>query len=87
MGGVGKTQVALQYAKQSRDLYDVFIWIGAETSHSIGQASRDSAQALELIQSEAELKDTNAAILKLRNWLRDTSKSSSWQNLHGQNRG
>lgn len=27
MGGVGKTQVALQYAKQIRSSYDVIIWI------------------------------------------------------------
>ena len=76
MGGVGKTQVALQYAKQSRDLYDAVIWIGAETSHSIGQTSRDAARELRLIQAETELKDTNAAISKLRSWLQTSSRLS-----------
>lgn len=72
MGGVGKTQVALLYAKKFRDHYDAVIWIAADTSYAMGQTCRDAAEALELITRESELKDMNSAISKLRTWLQNT---------------
>lgn len=75
MGGVGKTQVALQYAKQKRLFYDVIIWITAETTYSIGQSARDAGKASSLLTTEAEQKDISAAVVKLRGWLRSTGET------------
>lgn len=75
MGGVGKTQVALQYAKQVRSSYDVIIWIAAENAYSLGQTARDAGQALNLFTTEAENKDINGAMTRLRDWLRNTGKT------------
>ena len=85
MGGVGKTQVALQYARKYRDLYVAVIWIAAESPYTIGQTSRDAIEALGLISGEAELKDINAAISKLRTWLRNTGELHQHRNHHFSN--
>lgn len=76
MGGVGKTQVALQYAKQSRPSYNVTIWIAAETSYSIGQSSRDAGLALGLLTTESEHQDLGGAVVRLRNWLKNTGRDA-----------
>ncbi|KAK5088845.1 hypothetical protein LTR05_003067 [Lithohypha guttulata] len=74
MGGVGKTQIALQYAKQSKTVFDATIWIAAETAYSISQSARNACQMLNLISTESELKDISGAVTKLRSWLRDSGK-------------
>jgi hypothetical protein len=74
MGGVGKTQIALQYANRNRDQYQVIMWIAADNVISIGQSLRDIAKLLGFVQSEQELQDTIAATMKVKGWLNDTSK-------------
>ncbi|KAH7304982.1 P-loop containing nucleoside triphosphate hydrolase protein [Stachybotrys elegans] len=76
MGGVGKTQVALQYAYQYADTYDIIIWIAAETPITIGQSFREVAQGLHLCHEAEELRDTAVAIQRVKNWLSTTS--SRW---------
>ena len=72
MGGVGKTQIALQYANQSRELYRVVLWIAADNVINMGQSFRDIAEGLGLLQNDKEKQDTAAATLKVKNWLTNT---------------
>ncbi|KAI0024434.1 P-loop containing nucleoside triphosphate hydrolase protein [Xylariomycetidae sp. FL0641] len=76
MGGVGKTQLALQYAHQNTGTYDVVLWISADNAITIGQSFREVAQGLELSQTAEEIQDSAAATWKVKNWL--TSTTSSW---------
>lgn len=72
MGGVGKTQIALQYANKNRVVYNTILWISADTSISAGQSFRDIAYHLGLITTDEERKDTVAATLKVKEWLGKT---------------
>ena len=47
-GGVGKTQLALHYANTCKDIYDVVIWIPANTQTKITQALTRFAKKLNL---------------------------------------
>ncbi|XXH00199.1 Protein ssh4 [Hypoxylon texense] len=73
MGGVGKTQLALQYAHQSVGIYDVILWIAADSVITIGQSFREAAQGLQLCQTLDGIQDSAAAIWKVKNWLNTTS--------------
>lgn len=74
IGGVGKTQIALQYAKQSRDIYNAILWVAADNSISVGQSFREIAYNLGLVENDEEVQDAVKAILKVKNWLLETSK-------------
>ncbi|KAI1391090.1 TPR-like protein [Hypoxylon trugodes] len=65
MGGVGKTQLALQYAHESVDKYDIILWVAADNVITIGQSLRGIAQGLQLCQSPDEIQDSAAAIWKV----------------------
>ena len=76
MGGVGKTQIALQYASDSRQLFDTILWVSSEKAIRISQSFRDIARHTGLVQSDAETEDATASIMKVKDWLLDTRKSS-----------
>lgn len=78
MGGVGKTQVALQYANRNRQQYTAILWVAADNTISMGQSFREIAQGLGLVKSEDEIKDAVAAILKVKTWLTETRKYPLW---------
>lgn len=73
MGGVGKTQIALQYANRNHQLYSVMLWIAAQNTISMGKSFRDIAQDLGLVKGE-EIEDAVAAIRKVKNWLTQARK-------------
>ena len=76
-GGVGKTQIALQYAKQSRDKYQAILWVAADNSISVGQSFREIACNLGLVEDDDEIQDAIRAILKVKKWLSETSELPS----------
>lgn len=74
MGGVGKTQIALQYANRHRESYKTIIWVTADNVINMGQSFREVAKLLGLSRSEQELQDTQGCMLKVKNWLTEACK-------------
>ena len=72
LGGVGKTQLALQYANTSLDVYQVIAWIQADTQTNIVRALSDLATKLGLANGASD--DDGENVGKVRDWLNTTSK-------------
>ncbi|ORX98178.1 hypothetical protein BCR34DRAFT_607010 [Clohesyomyces aquaticus] len=72
MGGVGKTQIALQYALRNRASYKAVLWVSADNVINMGQSFREIAKLLGLAVTEEEMQDTVGATRKVKNWLSDT---------------
>ena len=71
-GGVGKTQLALNYANTSKDIYDVVIWIPAKTQIKITQALARFAKQLSLRNTS---EDDHQSIQNVRDWLNTSGKT------------
>jgi predicted ATP-dependent serine protease len=69
MGGVGKTQIAIQYAYRNLDKFDIVLWIAADNSLSVGQSFRSIAEGLGLLETDEELRDSAGAMYKVKTWL------------------
>ena len=78
MGGVGKTQIALKYVASNRQQFNTIIWISAGSSIQVSQSFRDVAGRLGFSGNDQETEDTMAAVMKVKDWLEQTSKR-----LHG----
>lgn len=75
MGGVGKTQVALQYATIGREIFDSVLWVAADSGITLGQSFREIARNLGLMGTETDQEtEDNIVILKVKDWLTKTSK-------------
>ncbi|PHH92515.1 hypothetical protein CDD83_7012 [Cordyceps sp. RAO-2017] len=75
MGGIGKTQIAIQYAYQNLDYFEVILWIAAANAITIRQSFRAIAEGLGLLGTEYERKDGAAATWKTKNWLLTTEST------------
>ncbi|KAI9658288.1 MAG: hypothetical protein M1821_002421 [Bathelium mastoideum] len=76
MGGVGKTQLALQYANQNRHKYQYILWLSADGPINLGQSFQEIAKRLKLAATEEELVDAASATLIVKEWL--VENSSPW---------
>ncbi|MER5433200.1 FxSxx-COOH system tetratricopeptide repeat protein [Streptomyces sp. NPDC002588] len=74
MGGVGKTQLAIEYAYRHQSEYDVVWWIPAERPGQIGQALVELAQRLGLVNTG----EANIAGPAVREALREGRPYSRW---------
>jgi predicted ATPase len=71
---VGKTQLALNYANLSRDLYDAIAWIQADTQTKLVQGLAAFASKLGL-PKEAGGEDDYQSIQKVKDWLNNSGKT------------
>ena len=76
MGGVGKTQIALRYASTSRERFQTILWISADNNIQLSQSFRDVARHLGLVNTDEESEDAMSAMMKVKTWLIEASKSS-----------
>jgi len=72
MGGVGKTQIALQYANSSRGSFDAILWISADNTIRMSQSFLEIARRLGLFPENEEAQDAVAAMLRVKSWLADS---------------
>ena len=67
LGGIGKTQLALEYAWRHSASYDVVWWLRAEDGSTL--ASDYAALATELELPEKEAQEQAVTILAVKKWL------------------
>ena len=76
LGGVGKTQLALNYANTSLEAFDVILWVPAETQIKMTQALSSFAKNVGLnLSKEDEPDDDAQAAQKVKDWF-NTVKGS-----------
>lgn len=73
LGGVGKSQLALQYAHKSMDAYEIIAWIPSESEIKLVQALSDLANKLGLTDGTSE--DDYGNVQKVRDWLNQSHKT------------
>ena len=78
MGGVGKTQLALRYALNSKKEFDTILWIPADTSLSLDQGFRDAALCLGLSQESNDGASELSATARVKDWLSDRDNGKSF---------
>ena len=71
--GIGKTEIALQFAHKNPSGYDALFWIACETSVAIRESFTLIAKALKLPGAEGNLPHEEN-LLKVHSWLKRTKK-------------
>lgn len=74
LGGMGKTQLAIEYAYRFRDEFDAVFWLNAETDFELSKDYANIARQLELTDN---LADQNRCAEYVRGWLNKTGQSLS----------
>lgn len=72
LGGQGKSQVALEYCRRSRETYRGIFWINAHSEVSVSQSYRTIASAVGGCSTDAG--DTNARIRLVKDYLESWSE-------------
>lgn len=67
LGGIGKTQLALEYAYRHALEYSAIFWIGAETTENIVASSLRIAEVVQL--PEREDRDQQRVLTAVQRWL------------------
>ena len=66
LGGIGKTQTAVEYAYRYRDQYQAILWLNAESPLALKAGCGKLARRMQLSHPEGDL---DQAILALKDWL------------------
>lgn len=83
MAGVGKTQLALQYALNSKKNFDVILWIAADTTMSLDQSFREAATGLGLNRETPDGSNEQAATARVKEWLSDPTNGKCVDSSQG----
>jgi tetratricopeptide (TPR) repeat protein len=73
LGGIGKTQTAVEYTYQYRNEYDAVLWVKADSREALISDYAALAHVLDLPEKDA--KEQNLAAAAVRRWL---EKNSRW---------
>jgi tetratricopeptide (TPR) repeat protein len=68
LGGIGKTQIAVEYAYRHRSMYQAILWVQSDTRDNLISSFTSIAQLLHLPVKEEE--DKNIIIQSVMQWLR-----------------
>ncbi|KAI1482964.1 P-loop containing nucleoside triphosphate hydrolase protein [Daldinia eschscholtzii] len=71
-GGVGKTQIALQYIYDHLDRYPAIFWMAADSLSTLTQSYVDAAKQLQIEPSGSQ-REQDAVVQSFKSWLSDTS--------------
>jgi hypothetical protein len=84
LGGMGKTQLAVAYAKRHRDKYSAVFWVNARDEASLKQGFLWMAErilsaypSLIYIKKAVEAQDLNKAIQAVKRWF-DSPENNNW---------
>ncbi|KAH8432448.1 uncharacterized protein LDX57_010084 [Aspergillus melleus] len=75
-GGIGKTQLAIAYAKMHHTHYDSVFWLDARSEASVNASLRSIAELAFELHAPDKLKHEEA-LIRTRQWLSD-SKNTQW---------
>ena len=67
LGGIGKTQTAVEYAYRHRDQYRAVLWVRTGTQTNLDASYRELAEVLGL--PEKDERDSNKVVTAVRRWL------------------
>lgn len=70
LGGVGKTQTALNYAHRNASKYDAIFWVRSETTLSINASMTNIARSLKLPGSMREDGNDELNFIMVQSWFR-----------------
>ncbi|ERF75445.1 hypothetical protein EPUS_00238 [Endocarpon pusillum Z07020] len=71
MGGIGKTQLAIAYARLRRGSYESIFWLNAASEAALKRSMRSMAERV-LEVAEYEKLEDEQTILRVRRWLSET---------------
>lgn len=84
LGGMGKTQLAVEYMKRHREDYSALLWLNARDETSLGQSFRDVAKriiqdhpSVSYIQNAVSDKDDEEAVRTVKRWLSEP-RNNRW---------
>lgn len=79
LGGVGKTQTALNFAYRNASKYDAIFWVRSETTLSINASMSNIARSLKLPGSMREDGNDELNFLMVQSWFRtQAARKNSW---------
>src|SRR5438105_9002301 len=69
LGGIGKTQTAIEYAYRYRSDYKAVLWVTADTRETLVSDFLNIAHLLNLPEKDAQ--DQSEVVVAVKRWLRD----------------
>ena len=83
LGGMGKTQLAIAYARQHKEKYTAIFWLNANDEESLKLSFRDIAQQVlrhhpsTSVLSSVDQKDLDQVVSGVKDWL-DSLQNAKW---------
>ena len=76
MGGIGKTQLAISYAKRHHNDYESVFWLNATSEATLKASFREMAELIFDVQNPGVL-EGEQSLIRTRQWLSD-KKNTQW---------